>query len=130
SRQSSPSADPGSAEGSYSAWVRSALAAMRAARNPCISLFESSVPEPVELLRETIAGAFAGEISSRYVSPFVQGNPYVVKQLERRYGVTADSILCTTGASGALSLLYRTLLSPGDRVLTERPGFDLFSTFA
>lgn len=130
SHMSSPSASPGSAEGSYSAWVRSALAAMSASRGRCISLFESSVPEPSDLLRTTIVSAFGDAMPTRYVSPFVQGNPYVVEQLERRYSVTADSILCTTGASAALFLLYRTLLDPGTRVLTENPGFDLFSTFA
>jgi len=57
----------------------------------------------------------------------VRGNPHVVRQLERRYRVDADSVLCTTGASSSLSLIFRALLKPGDRVLVENPAFDLFA---
>lgn len=114
------------ATGSYAAWVRAAIGAILASRGASISLFDSSVPEPVDLLRSTLADAFGHGLTSRYTSAFVRGNPFVVAQLERRYGVSTDSILCTTGATGALSLLYRAFLGAADRVLVENPGFDLF----
>ena len=63
----------------------------------------------------------------RYVSAFVRGNLHVVRQLQRRYGVDADAVLCTTGASSSLSLIFRALLNRGDRVLVENPAFDLFA---
>ncbi len=116
--------------GSYAAWMRSALGAISASQGAAISLLDSSVPEPVDLLRNTLADAFGHGLTARYTSAFVRGNPFVVAQLERRYDVDADSILCTTGATGALSLLYRAFLAAGDRVLVENPRFELFAGLA
>jgi len=111
---------------SYAQWVRRAISRIGASRGQIVTLFDSNVPEPVELLRATIAKGFAGPITSRYTSAFVNGNPYVVQWIARTYGVEADSILCTTGATRALSLLYGALVGEGGRVLVETPGFDLF----
>lgn len=122
-------AGPDATLGSYAAWVRASIGALLASKGEAISLFDSSVPEPVELLRATLADAFGHGLTTRYTSAFVAGNPFVVRQLQQQYGVGADSILCTTGATGALSLLYRAFLGAGDRVLVENPGFDLFAGF-
>ncbi len=115
---------------SYSHWVRRVIRAVRSERNLLVSLFDSSVPEPFDLLRSIVVEGFSEPITSRYTSAFASGNPYVVEQLARRYGVPDDQVLCTTGATGALSLIYRALMVPGDRVLVERPGFDLFHKIA
>jgi aspartate/methionine/tyrosine aminotransferase len=120
----------GSALGSYAAWVRSAIAAVADSHGSALSLFESSVPEPVDLLRTILTDAFGHGLTTRYTSAFASGNPFVVDQLKQRYAVGADSILCTTGATGALSLLYRAFLGADERVLIENPGFDLFAGFA
>ncbi|WP_235513174.1 MULTISPECIES: pyridoxal phosphate-dependent aminotransferase [unclassified Sphingomonas] len=115
---------------SYSHWVRRVIRAVRAERNLLVGLFDSSVPEPVNPLRDIIADGFGETITTRYTSAFTNGNPYVVAQLARHYGVDARQVLCTTGATGALSLIYRALLEPGDRILVENPGFDLFHKIA
>lgn len=115
---------------SYSQWVRKVIRTVRSERNLLVSLFDSSVPEPIELLRQFVVEGFSETITSRYTSAFANGNPYVVEQLARRYAVPADQVVCTTGATGALSLIYRALLKPGDRVLVENPGFDLFHKIA
>jgi aspartate/methionine/tyrosine aminotransferase len=115
---------------SYSQWVRKVIRTVRSERNLLVSLFDSSVPEPIELLRQFVVEGFSERITSRYTSAFASGNPYVVEQLARRYAVPADQVVCTTGATGALSLIYRALLKPGDRVLVENPGFDLFHKIA
>ncbi len=115
---------------SYSHWVRRVIRAVRSERNLLVSLFDSSVPEPFDLLRQIILEGFSEPITSRYTSAFASGNPYVVEQLARRYAVPAEQVLCTTGATGALSLIYRAMLAPGDRVLVENPGFDLFHKIA
>lgn len=115
---------------SYSHWVRRVIRAVRSERNLLVGLFDSSVPEPVEQLRRIIARGFGETITSRYTSAFTSGNPYVVTRLADRYDVTPDRVVCTTGATGALSLIYRALLRPGDRVLVENPGFDLFQRIA
>jgi len=110
----------------YAQWVRRAVARAMHGHEEAGLLFTSSVEEPVELLRQTVVAGFSEPITSRYTSVFVAGNPYVLEQLSRTYGVGVESILPTTGATGALSLLYRAYLSPGDHVLVESPGFDLF----
>jgi aspartate/methionine/tyrosine aminotransferase len=114
----------------FAQWVRRAIRTAVAARGTATPLFDSSVEEPTELLRRTVMAGFARPITSRYQSVFVNGNPYVVETLAARYGVSEEQILCTTGATSALSLVYRAYLSPGDHVLVETPGFDLFADIA
>jgi aspartate/methionine/tyrosine aminotransferase len=111
----------------YAQWVRRAIRGAVAERGSATALFDSSVEEPTELLRRTIEAGFGTPITSRYQSVFVNGNPFVVEILASRYGVPKEQILCTTGATGALSLLYRTFLAAGDHILVETPGFDLFA---
>lgn len=115
---------------SYAQWVRHALA--RQQRNPHggISLFDSSVPEPIELLRPIIAEAFADPVSDRYVSAFLGGNRFAIDAIAARYDANASDILGTTGATAAVGLVYRALVAPGERVLIETPGFDMFGTLA
>ena len=115
---------------SYSHWVRKVIRAVRSERNLLVSLFDSSVPEPFDLLRRIMVEGFSEPVTSRYTSAFESGNPFVVDRLSRHYAVPAEQILCTTGATGALSLIYRALMAPGDRVLVENPCFDLFHTIA
>ena len=114
----------------YVQWVRRAVARAMHSHDDAGMLFGSSVEEPVELLRQTVEAGFSAPITSRYTSVFVAGNPYVMEQLAQSYGVNIHSILPTTGATGGLSLLYRAYLSPGDHVLVESPGFDLFEDIA
>lgn len=114
----------------YAQWVKRALARALTSHDDVQVLFSSSVDEPVEALRRTVADGFSSPITSRYQSVFVGGNPFVIENLAEKYSVGKDYILPTTGATGALSILYRTFLSPGDHVLVESPGFDLFADIA
>ena len=113
---------------SYAQWVRHALGMARARQGHAVSLFESSVPEPRELLRQTVAAAMAPTLSPYYASAFGGGNPFVLEMLAASYGVAREQVLCTTGATGALALLYRTFAGAGDHILVETPGFDVFET--
>ncbi len=74
---------------SYSAWIRRVIRAVRSERNLLVSLFDSSVPEPVEHLRRIMVDGFGTTITNRYTSAFTSGNPYVVAQLARHYAVPA-----------------------------------------
>jgi len=114
----------------YVQWVRRAVARAMQGHDDAGMLFGSSVEEPVELLRQTVESGFSKPITDRYTSVFVAGNPFVMEQLTRAYGVGMDHVLPTTGATGGLSLLYRAYLKPGDHVLVETPGFDLFEDIA
>jgi aspartate/methionine/tyrosine aminotransferase len=115
---------------SYAQWVRGALAMARARDGQAVSLFESSVPEPRELLRQMVLETAEPRFSRYYVSAFGDGNPFVRAMLAERYGVDREQLLCTTGATGGLSLIYRAFVRPGDHVLVETPGFDLFTYLA
>lgn len=115
---------------SYSRWIRRVIGLARSGGRTILPLFESTVLEPRELLTGLVREAFHEPVTDRYTSAFAAGNPYVVAALASTYGVAAAHILCTTGATGAMALLYRALLQPGDHVLVETPGFDLLSLLA
>ncbi|MBB4155570.1 aspartate/methionine/tyrosine aminotransferase [Sphingomonas jinjuensis] len=112
---------------SYAEWVRRTLMRMRESGGRIVPLFDSSVPEPRALLTDLVARSFAEPVTDRYASAFANGNPFVMAHLARAYGVGRDQLIATTGATGALSILYRALVTPGERILVETPGFDLFS---
>lgn len=114
----------------YAQWVKRAMARALSSHPDVHVLFGSSVDEPVEQLRQTVEDGFRAPITSRYQSVFIGGNPFVIDQLCAKYAVSKDHVLPTTGATGALSILYRTFLSPGSHVLVESPGFDLFADIA
>jgi len=59
------------------------------------------LPDGLPILRERIADHYA----------------------TRGLATTADQIIVTSGAMGALSLIARTLLAQGDRVIVESPGY-------
>lgn len=115
---------------SYAEWIRRTLVRMRASGGRIMPLFDSSVAEPRDLLADLVSRAFAAPVTDRYASAFAGGNPFVVERLAASYGVAADGVICTTGATGALSLLYQAMVRPGERVLVETPGFDLFAGIA
>lgn len=117
-------------QSSYARWVGDAVRMGTADGGTLISLFDSSVPEPRELLRQTIVHAVQPEFGKKVVTAFGGGNRFVVGDLAERYAVERCQVLCTSGATAALGLVYRTFARPGDHILVERPGFDLFADLA
>lgn len=115
---------------SFAHWVRDMITFMRSGATGAVPLFESSVPEPVDMLGDVIRTAFQDGFPDSYKSVFMRNNPDVSEHLAARYGVPEESILCTTGATTAISMIYTALLAPGDRVLIETPGFDIFANMA
>ena len=113
----------------YGQWVRRAVAQKRGQKD-IITFFDSSVPEPTALVQQVVSEAFSGPITSRYASAFNGGNPFILDLLANRYGLGRESVLGTTGATSALSLIYRALVQPGEHILVETPGFDLFQELA
>lgn len=93
-------------------------------------MFDSHPAEPKHLLHDLLARNFSQNLTDRYTSAFTSGNPFVIAQLEQRYGRSADEIVTTTGASNAIAMVLRALVEPGEEVLIERPGFDLFDFHA
>lgn len=101
------------------------------AANPDVAvLFENTMVEPTAALIDVVRDAFSPEVTSRYVSVFADGNRYAIEAVGKRYGLSPDQIIATTGATGALLMALKALVSPGDHVLVERPGFDFLSRLA
>lgn len=117
------------AEMSYSEWVRGAVRLRDT--DPNISpVFESTIAEPTADLMAVVRQAFGGPVTSRYVSVFADGNRFALEALGRRYGLDVKEIVTTTGATTALAIALKALVSPGDEVLVERPGFDVLTRLA
>ncbi len=117
------------AAASYSEFGRAAIRARTADPDLAI-LFDSTTSEPAEQLISVVREAFSAQISPRYVSVFADGNPFAVAALCKRYGFSADQVMTTTGATGAIALVLRALVGPGDEVLVEEPGFDIHPRMA
>ncbi|RIJ33019.1 pyridoxal phosphate-dependent aminotransferase [Henriciella mobilis] len=115
---------------SYPHWVQDALALMRNGAPGKIGLFESSVPEPSAMLADTVSAAFRNGPPATYQSVFMRNNPDLALRLGERYGAAAEQIICTTGATSAVQLIYAGLLNRDDHILIERPGFDMFANYA
>lgn len=114
-------------EQDYTTWIRTAL---RGLQQPAHVLFDSSIREPTDLLLEKTRLAFAGELTDRYQGVFVDGNPFVVDALARRYSVAREQILCTTGATSGMALVMKAHLQRGGHVICETPCFDLLPLLA
>ena len=110
-------------EPSYSHWVRQAILS----NHDAVSLFDSSVEEPKALVMGALSRLQSGRQSDRYTSAFVNGNPFAVQALSRRYQIPESHFLTTSAATNALALVYETFLKPGDQVIIETPGFDLLA---
>lgn len=111
-------------EESYSVWSRRLHAGMPLASGARL-LFESSIDEPTDLLATLTAKAFSQGAPDRYVSVFGRGHPYLIDRIAARYGVTSAEVLTTTGVSNGVAQILATLVSAGDEVLVETPGFDV-----
>ena len=112
---------------SYAQWIRNV---MTAEGTQDYALIGSSFNEPLALLKDTLKKNFCEQFTDYYKSVFVNGNPLVVDFLSRYYQVRSAQVLCTTGATTALSLIYRTFTQPGDQVLIETPALDVFRILA
>jgi len=67
-----------------------------------------------------LPGAVLGELNGANS----EGWPPLVEAIASRYGVTTDQVATAPGCSGANFLAFAALISPGDEVLVERPGYD------
>jgi aspartate/methionine/tyrosine aminotransferase len=88
-------------------------------------LFDSTISEPTELLRQVVTRAFGASVSDRFVSVFGQGNGYLIDALAKRYRVNADQIVCSTGATNAITMALRALPADKRRVAVETPRLDV-----
>ncbi len=99
------------------------------------SLGNPSVPAPAAV-KEAISEILAEEDSLTvhgYMSNvgFEDVRQAVAEHLNRRFDTdfTADNIIMTAGAAGGLNVILKTLLNPGDQVLTFAPYFTEYGNY-
>lgn len=107
----------------YTTWVRALYQSPD--KSTAHILFESTISEPAELLRQTVNDAFGAKTTDRFVSVFGSGNPYLITGIAKRYGVAREQIVCSTGATNAITLLLRTLPKNKRHVVIESPRLDV-----
>ena len=93
------------------------------------SLGNPSVPAPAEI--NDAIRAVVDEEDSLFIHGYMSNAGYpdvrqaVAENLNRRFGTafTSDNILMTVGAASALNIFLKTILDPGDEILTFAPYF-------
>lgn len=124
-----PVADPFECQLDYTRWCRRAYGAFAGTPDAGL-LFDSTICEPTERLFQVLRSHSAGAIADRYESVFSHGNRFVARAIADRYGIDDRQILCTTGATNAVSMVVRTRLRDGGHVVIEHPNFDLLPYIA
>ena len=113
----------------YAMWYRELFELMRAGE-PATLLFDSTIAEPTDLLREHARRAFSENFAARFPSTFGWGSPLLIDAIARRYALRNESILATTGCTTAISHVYSTFLGPDEHVIIETPHFGLLQRLA
>ncbi|HEV7690958.1 MAG TPA: pyridoxal phosphate-dependent aminotransferase [Hyphomonadaceae bacterium] len=108
----------------YTLWCRRLNAHIPTDGSAAI-LFDSTISEPADLLRQVILEAFESGISDRFVSVFGHGNRFLNEALSTRYGVDPSQLVCATGATTAITMALRILPEDRRRVVIEAPRLDL-----
>ena len=91
-------------------------------RGPWAPKYDLGLSEPqLEVTAETL-GLEAGDIVLDGHNAL--GYEALREHLARRYGVAAEEVLCSLGASMANYLLCGVLIEPGDEVVVERPAYE------
>jgi aspartate aminotransferase len=88
-------------------------------------------PEFVQALRAAAAseelGSHAYMVNAGYRS--ARAAMALKVSLEHAAAATADDIVMTTGAAGALNVIFKTVLNPGDEVVAIRPYFAEYGAY-
>ncbi len=112
------------------------LAAIYGAENVYdFSLGNPNVPAPAEV--EAAIKEILEEEDSVYLHGYMSNSGYedvravVAKSLNRRFDTkfTEKNIIMTVGAAGGLNVILKTLLNPGDEVLTFAPYFGEYRSY-
>lgn len=98
------------------------------------SIGNPNFPAP-EAVKEAIIDIVSNE-NSVMVHGYMQNAGFpevraaIAEKLNRTYGssYTSDNIVMTVGASGGLSIIFRTLINPGDEVIVLAPYFFEYGT--
>lgn len=112
------------------------LAAIYGAENVYdFSLGNPNVPAPAEV--ETAIREILEEEDSVYLHGYMSNSGYedvravIAESLNKRFGTgfTERNIIMTVGAAGGLNVILKTLLNPGDEVVTFAPYFGEYRSY-
>ncbi len=92
-------------------------------RTDVFRLVSSSLCEPTEMLQRDLAD-FAKEFERHYTaSSNVWGYPKLLEAVSQRFKLDPEGLVATNGVSNAIYLVARTILTPDDHVICERPSY-------
>jgi len=95
--------------------------------NSCIKLNTNECPWPPSPAVRQALGAIVDDQLRLYPDPLSRGLRAAAAEA---YGVSADQVLAGNGSDDCLTILYRSVLAPGDRVTTPWPTYGLYDTLA
>lgn len=112
------------------------LAAIHGAENVFDFSLGNPNVEPPEAVKEAIIDILNNEAPT-LVHGYMNNSGYpdvrgqVAESINRKFGTafTGDNILMTVGAAGGLNVILKTLLNPGDEVLTFAPYFGEYNSY-
>lgn len=79
---------------------------------------------PVDAVRVAMATALEDDWQKALSYGVGIGHPGLCAWVADRHGISAEQVMTTNGSLEAGAMLFRHLLSPGDRVIVEQPSYD------
>lgn len=79
---------------------------------------------PVEAVRKATAKALEDDWQTALSYGVGIGHPGLCAWIANRHGIAPEQVMTTNGSLEAGAMLFRHLLSPGDRVIVEQPSYD------
>lgn len=79
---------------------------------------------PVEAVRAATAKVLEDDWKTALSYGVGTGHPGLCEWIADRHGIPAEEVMVTNGSLEAGAMLFRHLLSPGDRVIVEQPSYD------
>ena len=126
---------------SKSSWIRKMFeeGAKLKAKHGAKNVFDFSLGNPNLAPPESFYAALSEIVNSREAGKHAYmpniGYPHVRKSVadylskEQGAAVTADEVIMTCGAAGALNVILKTILDPGDEVISPAPYFVEYNTY-
>ncbi len=107
----------------YLTWYKKLLIELHE-REDTISLISSSVDEPWTVFNRQMRDHFDKDIMQRLSVPNPWGLPGLKELISSKYGINAQNIILTRGATNAIFLICQCLLEHKDEVLVETPCYE------
>ena len=107
----------------YLTWYKDLLPEIQG-REDIIPLISSSVDEPWTVFNRQMSDHFGKDLMQRLSEPNPWGLPALKELISSQYGINAQNIILTRGATNAIFLICQCLLEHGDEVLVETPCYE------